>query len=76
MKQVWRESGLGAAPDLDQLQRQIITLEQQLAHARGQLGELDRELEAARTDNLRVQPIASPPSAASQSINASINCVK
>lgn len=36
---VWTESGLGAPADLDQLQRRITELEQQLTDAQGQLEE-------------------------------------
>ncbi|MET9030459.1 DUF6262 family protein [Nocardia sp. NPDC004168] len=47
----WRESGLGAPADIDQLQRQIVTLEQQLAQLLAQLEERDQELSAARAAN-------------------------
>ncbi|WP_433635515.1 DUF6262 family protein [Nocardia sp. CA-120079] len=47
----WRESGLGAPADVDQLQRQIVTLEQQIAELRAQLEERDQELDAARAAN-------------------------
>jgi septal ring factor EnvC (AmiA/AmiB activator) len=47
----WRESGLGAPADIDQLQRQITELEQQVVDLRGQFEERDQELEAARTAN-------------------------
>lgn len=50
-EQTWRESGLGAAPDVDQLQRQIIELEQRTAALRRQLEERDVELDAARAAN-------------------------
>ncbi|MFE0353321.1 DUF6262 family protein [Streptomyces nigra] len=48
---VWTESGLGAPADLDQLQRRITELEQQLADAQGQLDERTEELDAARAAN-------------------------
>ncbi|MFC7308947.1 DUF6262 family protein [Streptomyces monticola] len=48
---VWEESGLGASADLDQLQRRITLLEQQLADTRNQLEERTEELEAARAAN-------------------------
>jgi regulator of replication initiation timing len=44
----WKESGLGASADIDQLQRRITLLEQDLADIRGQLEERTEELEAAR----------------------------
>lgn len=47
----WRESGLGAPTDIDQLQRRITDLEQQVVDLRGQIEERDQELEAARTAN-------------------------
>jgi septal ring factor EnvC (AmiA/AmiB activator) len=47
----WRESGLGAPADLDQLQRRITDLEQQVVDLRSQLEERDQELDAARTAN-------------------------
>ncbi|MDG5809479.1 DUF6262 family protein [Streptomyces ossamyceticus] len=47
----WQESGLGASADIDQLQRRITLLEQDLADARGQLGERTEELDAARAAN-------------------------
>jgi hypothetical protein len=50
-EQAWRESGLGAPTDIDQLQRRITDLEQQVVDLRGQLDERDQELEAARTAN-------------------------
>jgi septal ring factor EnvC (AmiA/AmiB activator) len=40
----WRESGLGAPTDIDQLQRRITDLEQQVVDLRGQLNERDQEL--------------------------------
>ncbi|GGL34700.1 hypothetical protein GCM10010095_20040 [Streptomyces anthocyanicus] len=47
----WADSGLGAPVDVDQLQRQITRLEQQLADARGELGERTDELDASRAAN-------------------------
>ncbi|MFJ8605480.1 hypothetical protein ACIREM_43645 [Streptomyces shenzhenensis] len=44
----WQESGLGASADIDQLQRRITLLEQDLADVRGQLDERTEELDAAR----------------------------
>ncbi|MEU9404084.1 DUF6262 family protein [Streptomyces sp. NPDC048281] len=49
--QAWHESGLGAPPDIDQLQRRIATLEQELAEERGELEERTEELHAARSAN-------------------------
>ena len=48
---VWEESGLGAAADLDQLQRRITLLEQELADTQNQLDERTEELQAARAVN-------------------------
>ncbi|MFF4350303.1 hypothetical protein [Streptomyces sp. NPDC001530] len=48
-EQAWSESGLGASPDIDQLQRRVVMLEQELAEKRGELEERTEELEAART---------------------------
>lgn len=50
-EQVWRESGLGAPADVEQLQRRITQLEQQVVDLRGQLEERDQELGAARAAN-------------------------
>ena len=50
-EQVWRESGLGAHADIDQLNTRITTLEQQAADLRLQLEERDDELAAARAAN-------------------------
>lgn len=50
-EQTWRESGLGAPIDVDQLQQQIITLEQTVVDLRLQLEERDQDLSAARTAN-------------------------
>ncbi|MGW0251992.1 DUF6262 family protein [Nocardia goodfellowii] len=50
-EQAWRESGLGATLDIDALQRQIVTLEQQVAELHGRLAEREEELEAARAAN-------------------------
>jgi chromosome segregation ATPase len=47
----WRQSGLGAPADIDQLQRRITTLEQQVVDLTSQLEERDQELTAARTAN-------------------------
>ncbi|MGV9879214.1 DUF6262 family protein [Streptomyces sp. NPDC003006] len=48
---VWDESGLGAAADLDQLQRHITRLEQELVETRAELDERTEELEASRAAN-------------------------
>ncbi|MFI5783748.1 DUF6262 family protein [Nocardia sp. NPDC051570] len=50
-EQVWRESGLGAPADVDQLQRQIVILEQQIVELQATLGEREQELDAARAAN-------------------------
>jgi hypothetical protein len=50
-EQAWRESGLGAPTDIDQLQRQITFLEQKNVKLARQLEERDSELDAARAAN-------------------------
>jgi hypothetical protein len=50
-EQAWRESGLGAPDDIDQLKQQINTLEQQATDLRLQLQERDQDLNAARAAN-------------------------
>lgn len=47
----WRESGLGAPQDLEELQQRITLLEQQAVDLRLQLEERDQDLEAARAAN-------------------------
>ncbi|MER6123256.1 DUF6262 family protein [Streptomyces sp. NPDC001795] len=47
----WKESGLGASADIDELQRRITWLEQDLADIKGQLDERTEELDAARAAN-------------------------
>jgi hypothetical protein len=50
-EQAWRESGLGAPPDIDALHQQIAHLEQQAIDLRQQLDERDHDLAAARAAN-------------------------
>ena len=50
-EQAWRESGLGAPTDIDQLHRRITMLEQQVVDLTGQLNERTQELAAARAAN-------------------------
>jgi hypothetical protein len=50
-EQVWRETGLGAPADIDQMQRRITELEQQVVELHNQAEERDEELEAARAAN-------------------------
>ncbi|MGV9343119.1 DUF6262 family protein [Streptomyces sp. NPDC003688] len=50
-EQVWRESGLGAPADIEELQRTIIRLEQQTIDLTGALEEREAELAAAREAN-------------------------
>ena len=50
-EQAWRESGLGAPPDIDALNHKISQLEQQAADLRIQLSERDDELAASRAAN-------------------------
>ena len=50
-EQAWRESGLGAPPDIDALTARIAQAEQQAADLRIQLADRDDELAAARAAN-------------------------
>lgn len=50
-KQVWRESGLGAPADIEELQQTITRLEQQTVDLTGALEEREAELAAAREAN-------------------------
>ena len=50
-EQTWRESGLGAPDDIDELKQRIIHLEQQAVDLRIQLDERDQDLAAARAAN-------------------------
>ena len=50
-EQAWRESGLGAPDDIDQLKQQIMKLEQHVVDLRLQLEERDQDLAAARAAN-------------------------
>ncbi|MEW2573276.1 hypothetical protein [Streptomyces sp. NPDC047070] len=48
---VWAESGLGAPVDIDQLQRRIALLEQEVTARQSEFDERTEELEAARAAN-------------------------
>ncbi|MEU4705612.1 DUF6262 family protein [Nocardia salmonicida] len=50
-EEAWQESGLGAPADIDQLQREITTLQQQVVDLSGQLTDREQELDAARAAN-------------------------
>jgi len=50
-EQTWRESGLGAPDDVDELKQRIVHLEQQAVDLRLQLDEHDQDLAAARAAN-------------------------
>jgi hypothetical protein len=50
-EQVWRESGLGAATDVETLQRQVVMLEQTIVELTKAVEERDRDLAAARAAN-------------------------
>jgi hypothetical protein len=50
-EQTWRESGLGAPEDIDQLKQQIVSLEQHIVDLRLQLQERDQDLTATRATN-------------------------
>ncbi|GGZ93265.1 DUF6262 family protein [Streptomyces bluensis] len=60
-EQAWSESGLGVAPNIDQLQRRIASLEQELAQKRGELEERTEELEAARAANRELTRVLNQP---------------
>lgn len=55
-EQAWRESGFGSPAEVDQLQRQISTLEQQIVTLKDELEEHDQELDAARAANRDCSP--------------------
>ncbi|MDQ0988837.1 hypothetical protein [Streptomyces sp. V3I7] len=61
-EQAWNAAGLGAAPDIDQLQRHTSMLEQELAEKRGELEERTEELEAARAANRELTRLMNQPS--------------
>jgi cell division protein FtsB len=66
-EQAWRESGLGAPADVDQLQRRITMLEQQVVDLTDQLEERDQELSATRQANRELMTnLNSKPSASSR----------
>jgi transposase-like protein len=50
-EKTWRESGLGAPDDIDELKQRIVHLEQQAVDLRIQLDERDQDLAAARAAN-------------------------
>lgn len=50
-EEAWQESGLGAPADIDQLQREISTLQQQVVDLSGHLTDREQELDAARAAN-------------------------
>jgi Family of unknown function (DUF6262) len=50
-ERVWQESGLGAIADIDALQRQVASLEQQIVELNRTLDERTQELAAARAAN-------------------------
>ncbi|MEU2735631.1 DUF6262 family protein [Streptomyces sp. NPDC007095] len=50
-EQAWRESGLGAPDDIEQLKSRITALEQQVVELTGQLEERGQDLQAARSAN-------------------------
>lgn len=50
-EQAWRESGLGAPLDVDQLQRRVVELEQHTVALQAELAERAEELHAARAAN-------------------------
>jgi chromosome segregation ATPase len=50
-EQTWRDSGLGAPDDIDELKQRIVHLEQQAVDLHIQLEERDQDLAAARAAN-------------------------
>jgi len=50
-ERAWRESGLGAPDDIDQLKQRITTLEQHVVAITGELDDRTEELDAARAAN-------------------------
>ncbi|MER6345333.1 hypothetical protein ABT232_12910 [Streptomyces sp. NPDC001532] len=50
-EQAWRQSGLGALDDIEQLKRRITELEQQTVELTRLLDERQQELDAARVTN-------------------------
>lgn len=50
-EEAWKDSGLGAPDDIEQLKRRINMLEQQMTDLTGQLEERQDELQAARAAN-------------------------
>jgi regulator of replication initiation timing len=50
-EQAWRDFGLGAPTDIDNLQRQVTALEQRVVDLQGQLEDRAEELQAARAAN-------------------------
>ncbi|MFK8844983.1 hypothetical protein [Streptomyces sp. Ac-502] len=61
-EQAWNASDLGVAPDIDQLQRHIDMLEQELAEKRGELEGGTGGLEAARAANRELTRLMNQPS--------------
>ncbi len=61
--QAWAQAGLGAPDDIDKLQGQIVTLEQQVADLRLKLEERDQELDAARAANRQLMTRINAPRA-------------
>jgi hypothetical protein len=50
-ERAWRESGLGAPTDIDELQQRVVMLEQHTVDLRVQLEARDQDLDAARAAN-------------------------
>ena len=62
-EQTWRDSGLGAPDDIDQLQQRIASLESEVADVRIQLDERSEELAAARLANRELMTRVNAPGA-------------
>lgn len=63
-EKAWRQSGLGAPDDIDQLKHQIVTLEQHTIDLGLQLEERDQDLDAARAANRELMTRLNTPQAA------------
>lgn len=62
-EQTWRDSGLGAPDDVDQLHQRIVSLETEVADVRIQLDERTEELAAARLANRELMTRLNAPGA-------------
>ncbi len=63
-ERAWRQSGLGAPDDIDELKHRIVTLEQHAVDHRLQLEERDQDLDAARAANRELMASLNSPTSA------------